>query len=100
MLVVSDSTPLNVLIRLEYVDVLGALFKRVIVPGAVEEEMSHAQTPVKVRRWLAAAPAWFEVDRTTIQIPKGEKHRGERESILLATALSADALLVDEIAAR
>ena len=35
MLVVSDASPVNVLIRIGQIDVLAALFKSVVIPGAL-----------------------------------------------------------------
>jgi predicted nucleic acid-binding protein len=50
MLVVSDTTPVNVLVRIELIDVLPALFGNVLVPPAVIRELSHAHTPEVVKR--------------------------------------------------
>ncbi len=57
MLVVSDASPLNVLIRIGLVDVLERLFGRVVIPPVVAREMSHPQTPAVVRDWLANRPS-------------------------------------------
>jgi predicted nucleic acid-binding protein len=56
-----------------------------------------------VRRRVLALPAWFEV-RTAQETQKSTfpvtLHRGEREAILLAEALHADVLLIDEQVGR
>jgi predicted nucleic acid-binding protein len=46
MIVVSDASPLNVLIRLNCVDLLAELFGSVLIPTAVEAELTHPRTPV------------------------------------------------------
>ncbi len=56
MLVVSDASPVNVLIRIGQINVLPILFKAVVVPTSVAEEMSRAATPQIVRDWLDRPP--------------------------------------------
>jgi predicted nucleic acid-binding protein len=57
------------------------------------------ETPEVVRRRVMSLPSWFEVrtlpETQTSTFPV-ELHRGEREAILLAEALRADVLLIDE----
>jgi predicted nucleic acid-binding protein len=61
--------------------------------------LTDAKTPEIVRRRVMSLPAWFEVrtvqetQTTTFSVTL---HRGEREAILLAEALRADVLLIDE----
>ena len=50
-LVVADTGPVRYVIVLELVDVLPALFSRVILPPAVLGEFSHPHAPEAVRRW-------------------------------------------------
>jgi hypothetical protein len=72
-------------------------------PVTVREELTDAKTPETVRRRVLALPAWFEV-RTAQETQKTSfpvtLHRGEREAILLAGALHADVLLIDEQVGR
>jgi predicted nucleic acid-binding protein len=101
MIVVSDASPLNVLIRIEHVGILPPLFNSVIVPPAVASELSHAGTPETVRQWMAARPVWLEIRvpskiDPTLQIDD----RGEVEAISLAIELRADFLLADDRKAR
>ena len=65
MIVVSDATPLNALIRIGHIDVLALLFGEVIIPPSVASELSQAQTPEVVRSWLMAGPSWLEVRKPT-----------------------------------
>lgn len=100
MLVVSDATPLNVLIRLGVVDILHALYGRVVIPPAVHRELSHVNTPVDVSRWIAAPPHWLEVvPPSNVESARGP-NSGEREAIALAIELKADFLLADDKSAR
>ena len=52
MLIVADSSPVNILIRLGCVEVLGSLFGRVIIPPQVRDELSDSKTPDSVRALL------------------------------------------------
>lgn len=101
MIVVSDASPLNVLVRIGYVDVLYELFGSVIVPPAVASQLSHASTPEVVRTWLAQPPNWLTIRAplsidTTLEMDD----RGEVEAISLAVELKADLLLADDRKAR
>lgn len=100
MLVVSDATPFNILIRAELSHLLPTLFGRVVVPPAVQRELTHPSTPEVIHRWLATAPPWLEIRAPAHVIEHGPRGRGEREAISLAQELHADLLLVDDNAAR
>lgn len=97
MLVVSDSTPLNILIRINQVEVLPKLFDSVAIPRAVAEEMSKPTTPDAVRSWAASPPPWLSVLQPQKAVdPSERRHRGERDAISLAIEVKADAILLDE----
>ena len=100
MLVVSDATPLNVLVRVGVVEVLHALYGRVVIPPAVERELSHSSTPADVRQWLNSRPTWLAVIRPSNVVAAAGPDAGEREAIALALELGADFLLADDKAAR
>ena len=103
MKAVSNTTPLRYLIAIEQEHLLGRLFEKIFVPRAVHEELTDARTPDFVRRRVISPPAWFEVraveEVETTAFPV-MLHRGEREAILLAEALPADVLLIDEQVGR
>ncbi len=100
MLVVADASPVNVLVRIQHIDVLPRLFGRIIVPPAVERELSHPNTPKVIRDWLASPPTWLEVRAPTHVDASLPVDPGEREAISLARELEADILLVDDRKAR
>jgi predicted nucleic acid-binding protein len=99
MIAVSNTTPLRYLIAIEQAHLLGQLFEKVFVPAAVHGELTEAKTPENVRRCVLSLPDWFEVrtvretHATTFPVTL---HQGERDAILLAEALRADVLLIDE----
>jgi len=100
MLVVADASPLNVLIRIELIDVLEKLFGRVVIPPAVVKEMSHPNTPRVVREWLAIRPSWLDIRAPSALDTSLGLDPGECEAICLARELRADLLLVDDLRAR
>lgn len=101
MIVVSDSSPLNILVRIDLIGVLPDLFGEVFVPPAVAAELSHAATPARVREWLAAGPAWLRIKAPARIDPTIDfDDPGEREAISLAMELHADFLLADDRKAR
>lgn len=101
MIVVSDASPINVLVRIDYVELLPELFGAVLVPPAVIKELSHSGTPDKVRNWLASQPSWLQIKSPQSVDPTLELlDMGEREAISLALELKAELLLVDDKRAR
>jgi predicted nucleic acid-binding protein len=96
VIVVSDSTPLNILIRIGLVDILPNLYGQVLIPVAVRDEMSHQRTPEVVRVWINGAPPWLHVRAPLSPLPLVRKGRGELEAISLAVELKAELLLVDD----
>ncbi|HKQ47574.1 MAG TPA: DUF3368 domain-containing protein [Phycisphaerae bacterium] len=101
MIVVSDASPLNVLVRIGFIDTLPKLFQIVFIPPAVAAELTHAGTPEPVRSWLASKPSWLTIKApsridTTLEFDDA----GEREAISLALEIKADLLLADDRKAR
>jgi len=100
--VVSDTSPICYLLLVGHVEILAALFGRVVVPRAVREELAHPGAASEVRHWIANPPGWLSIQEAPL-VPAPDLtrlHLGEREAILLATSLSADLLLLDERRAR
>ncbi len=85
MIVVSDASPLNLLVRIGHVDVLPTLFGAVFVPPAVVAELSHPSTPDVIRNWFASKPPWLQVKAPVRIDPTLDfDDTGEREAISLA----------------
>ena len=102
MIVVADSSPLRYLILIEHTHVLPALYGRVLIPPAVSGELNRQRTPPLVRAWLARRPSWLEIRAPQRSLAELTAHlgAGEREAIALAEELVADAVLLDDWAAR
>lgn len=100
LIVVSDATPLNILIRTGLVTILPNLYTRVLIPTAVAAELSHMRTPASVREWFAATPNWLEIRKPATVDRSVARDPGEQEAISLALELKADYILLDEKDAR
>jgi predicted nucleic acid-binding protein len=97
MIVVSDTSPINYLVLIEFQDLLPKLFGRILIPKAVERELRAHGTPEPVRQFVASAPDWLEV-RSAPEVPATLEHldSGEREALALALAVGAELILLDE----
>jgi predicted nucleic acid-binding protein len=99
-LVIADTGPVNYLILIEQIDLLSALFQKVILPSAVQRELDDRDAPPSVRDWIATPPAWVEVRETPGRYFGDESLKGlddgEQAAIALAVALNADLLLMDD----
>lgn len=100
---VFDTSPLCYLVLIDEVSIAPRLFDRILIPPAVEQELSHSGAPESVRDWVTASPTWLEVQDSRAKRPfpgAQSLDAGEREAIWLAQELSSDWLVVDEKAAR
>ena len=96
MLVISDASPLNVLVRIERVALLPKLFNRIVIPPAVEAELNDPRAPKEVRSFLGSRPSWLEVARPLALLDLPNIGPGERAAISLACERKADLLLIDD----
>jgi predicted nucleic acid-binding protein len=55
-LVIADTGPINYLVLIESIDLLSVLFEKVILPSAVQVELTDPDAPSSVRRWIADPP--------------------------------------------
>lgn len=98
-LVIADTGPVNYLILIGHIDLLPALFEKVILPSTVQNELASRKAPSAVRQWVAALPDWLEVRGAPPGEPDEALKRidaGERAAIQLAVSLHADLLLMDD----
>ncbi|HXX23749.1 MAG TPA: DUF3368 domain-containing protein [Terriglobia bacterium] len=102
MIVIADATPLHYLVLLNHVDILRELYRHVIIPEAVFRELQVDRTPPTVKQWIGSRPLWLEVRQAFVpqDLTLTELDTGEREAIALAESLRADAVILDDKAAR
>jgi predicted nucleic acid-binding protein len=58
MIVVADASPLHYLVLIEQIAVLSLLYRQVLVPSVVCEELQRLQTPEMVQVLLDRDTAW------------------------------------------
>jgi len=95
-LVIADTSPVNYLILIGYIDLLPRLFERMVLPAAVQTELSSTFAPPPVQQWIATPPAWLEIVKTPEVALATGIHKGEAAAIALAAILHADLLLIDD----
>lgn len=96
MIIVSDTSPITNLLKIGRVNLLQQIFKEIIIPEGVYEELIRIPSNKKQIEKIS----WIKKQK-----PKDEKllnellkilDRGESESIALALELKAEYLLIDE----
>jgi predicted nucleic acid-binding protein len=97
-IVIADTGPINYLILIGHVGVLPVLFKTIIIPTVVRDELRRPKTPQLVREWIADPPSWLDVRQATDASDPSlaDLDDGERAAITLAMEAHADLLLIDE----
>jgi len=102
VIVVADTSPLNYLVLIGQVELLPALYDRVLLPAEVHRELIRERSPAGVREWAGDLPSWCEVRDVSTHADEAlsDLDRGEREAILLALESGVDTVLMDELEGR
>lgn len=104
MLLVADTSPLNYLVLIGYIDILPQLHQKVLIPSAVRRELLSLSAPISVREWAVALPDWVEeIDPSPEYLNDPQLaalHDGERAALALAASRQPIFLLMDEWHAR
>lgn len=100
MIVVSDTTPLIGLASINRLDLLKELFEEVYIPQAVfDETVTFGRENSKAKQLVSNA-SWIHVvevkDRLAVNVLLDEMDLGEVETIVLASEMNADWVLMDE----
>jgi predicted nucleic acid-binding protein len=61
---IADTGPIDYLVLIGNIDLLPVLFEKVILPSAVQAELTDPDAPPSVRNWIADPPAWLDVHET------------------------------------
>jgi uncharacterized protein len=100
MIVVSDTTPLIGLASIDRLSLLKELFEEVYIPQAVfDETVTFGREDSKAKQEVANAE-WINIievkDRLAVNVLLDEMDLGEVETIILASEMNADWVLMDE----
>lgn len=98
MIIVSDTTPISELAKVEHLDLLPKLFGKVLIPHGVFNELQVGQHPAAE---FVQNLSWIEVVKVENQqvVEELQKsfnlHLGESEAIALAEEIGASFSVVD-----
>jgi predicted nucleic acid-binding protein len=101
--VVADTSPLNYLVLIGEVEILPALYGKILIPPEVLAELSDPGAPHRVLDWIGSQPRWLEVraSREDQSDPALQQiGPGERAAILLAQDEADVLLLMDDAVGR
>ena len=98
-MIVSNTSPLRYLIAVSQADVIGKVFKEVLIPPAVLAELTHPSGRNDVRQWVEQRPAWLTVKG--LRSPPSHSFvktldPGECEALQLALETHPAFVLMDE----
>lgn len=100
MIVISDTSPVTNLIQIGQLDLLRKMYKSIIVPQAVYDELCE----IPSQQALLKTQSWILVQRATNQNEvlsfQSYLDHGEAEALVLAQELNADLMVMDEIKGR
>ena len=103
MIIVSNTTPLSELAKINRLDLLHALFTTILIPPTVYTELTTGNHPATISvpavTWIETRPVQ-QVARMAQLLQTPGLDRGECAAIALAEELQADRLLIDERAGR
>ena len=102
MIIVSNTTPLSELAKIDRLPLLQTLFNTILIPQEVHTELTTGDHPATL---LIPAATWIETRTVNhperiAQLLQPGLDRGECAAITLAEELNADRLLMDERAGR
>jgi uncharacterized protein len=103
MIVVANAGPLIALAQIGQIDLLPALYGRIVIPQAVQREVTISGYGRPGAEEFQRAD-WIVVnhvqDKVAVQLLSERLDQGESEAIALALELRADLLLIDEARGR
>ena len=105
MIVVSDTTPLISLLKINRLDLLKKLFGDVLIPQAVFDELTDDERfrleadQIREKKFIVVKPV-NNPESTNILKRETGLDQGESEAIVLTDELKADLLLMDEAKGR
>lgn len=105
MIVVSDTTPLISLLKINRIDLLEKLFGDVLIPQAVFDELTVDERfrleadEIRQKKFIVVKPVNNPESASILKRAAG-LDQGESEAIVLSDELKADLLLMDEAKGR
>lgn len=99
MIIVSNTSPISSLAKIDQLSLLEDIYVRIIIPEAVYNELTNIRAGEKVNNALKNAN-WIEIrsviNKQLVRKLELNLDQGEAEAIILAVKLNANQLLIDE----
>lgn len=99
MIIVSNTSPISSLAKIDQLSLLEDIYVKVIIPQAVYNELTDIRAGEKVNNALKNAN-WIEIrsviNKQSVRKLELNLDQGEAEAIILAVELNANQLLIDE----
>ncbi|PSF33318.1 DUF3368 domain-containing protein [Aphanothece hegewaldii CCALA 016] len=102
MIVVSDTSPICYLLLIGEIELLPKLYKQVLIPDIVRQELSNARSPDLVQQWINNPPEWLIIETVNLPINNDLEllDAGEQAAIILAEQQKASLIIIDDGLAR
>lgn len=105
MIVISDTTPLISLMKIESLDILEKMYKEIIVPKAVYDELiinMDYQSEIDIIQKCTFLQTKIVKENLSVSLLQKQLKLdlGESEAIVLANSINADLIIIDERKAR
>jgi len=100
MIVVSDTSALIVLSKMNRLDILRVLYGSVLIPPEVHIELTEQAAKFGIADIIANTAEWLRVQKPLIITAYKGLHPGETAAIALAKESKADFLIIDEKTGR
>lgn len=105
MIVISDTTPIISLMKIDYLDILERLYENIIIPRAVYDELiintDYDDEIDIIKRCTFLKVRHVEENLSVLLLQKQlNLDKGESEAIVLANNINADLIVIDERKAR
>jgi predicted nucleic acid-binding protein len=102
MIVVLDTSPICYLVLVGEIELLPQLFKEIVIPQAVYNELTSTSAPAILQNWSEEIPKWLLInDVDPVQDQQLNRlDLGEKEAIILAEKLKAGLIIIDKKASR
>lgn len=102
MIVVCDTSPICYLLLIGEIELLPQLYGKVLIPQAIQKELADERSPAVVQAWIGQPPEWLVIQ--TVDVASDgeldELDPGERAAIMLALAIGADLIVIDDLLGR
>lgn len=102
MIVVCDTSPICYLLLIGEIQLLPQLYGQVLIPQVIQNELADERSPTVVQAWISQPPEWLVIQ--TVDVSANNEldilDPGERAAIMLALAIGADLIVIDDLLAR